>query len=48
MNNTDPQGFYGQHELRPKLLRLVAKPGNWDLLKAAALRLRMDLTKLDG
>ena len=22
MNNTDPQGFYGQHELRPKLLRL--------------------------
>jgi len=46
MNNTGPRGFYGQHELRPKLQRLVAKRGNWDSLKAAALRLGMDLTEL--
>jgi hypothetical protein len=48
MNNTESQGFYGQHELRPKLQHLVAKPGNWDPLKAAALRLGMDLTRLDA
>ena len=47
MKNTAPQGFYGQHELRPKLERLVAKPGSWDALKAAALTLGMDLTKPD-
>ena len=47
MKNTSPTGFYGQHEVRPKLERLTTKPGNWDALKAAALALRMDLAKPD-
>ena len=48
INNTDPQGFYGHHELRPKLQRLVATHGDWDELMAAALRLQIDLTKPKG
>ncbi len=47
MKNTSPNGFYGQHELRPKLDRLIRVPGNWDALKTAALTLGMDLTKPD-
>lgn len=45
MKNTSPHGFYGQHELRPKLERLVTKPGNWDALRAAALVLGMDIAE---
>lgn len=48
INNTSIQGFYGSHEVRPKLERLVTKPGNWDALKAAALTLGMDLAKPDA
>ena len=36
--------FYGTYELRPKLERLVKKPGDWATLKAAAFRLGIDLT----
>ena len=45
MKNTSPQGFYGHHEVASKLKRLVAKPGDWDALKAAALVLGMDLSE---
>lgn len=47
MKNTSPNGFYGQHELRPKLDRLIRLPENWDGLTAAALNLGMDLAKPD-
>jgi hypothetical protein len=43
MKNTQPP-FYGSFEVQPKLERIIAKPGKWDVLKAAALRLGMDLT----
>jgi hypothetical protein len=43
MNNT-ALPFYGTYELRPKLERLVKKPGDWATLKAAAFRLGIDLT----
>jgi hypothetical protein len=43
MRNT-PLPFYGSFELRPKLEQIVAKPGSWDALKAAALGLEIDLT----
>jgi hypothetical protein len=43
MRNT-PLPFYGSFELRPKLEQIVAKPGSWDALKAAAFGLEIDLT----
>lgn len=43
MKNT-PLPFYGSYEVQPKLELIVAKPGNWDGLKAAAFRLGIDLT----
>lgn len=43
MNKT-AQPFYGAYELRPKLVRLVKKPGDWSALKTAAFPLGIDLT----
>jgi hypothetical protein len=42
MQNTTEQ-FWGSYKLKPKLLRLVANPGDWKALREAALRLRMNL-----
>jgi hypothetical protein len=35
--------FWGSYELEPKLLRVVAKPGDWKELREAALRLGISL-----
>ena len=44
MQNTDTtEPFWGSHELEPKLQQLVAKPGDWKMLREAALGLRMNL-----
>ena len=42
MQNTSPQGFYGTFEVRPKVERLLRKPGDWSALRAAAFNLGMD------
>jgi len=44
MTNTEPAGFNGVFEVRPKLARITSKPGDWSALVAAALRLGMDLS----
>jgi hypothetical protein len=45
MSNTHEsrERFWGAHSLEPKLQLLVAQPGDWTLLRDAAVRLRIDL-----
>jgi hypothetical protein len=44
MTNTSRAGFHGAFEVRPKLMRIVSKEGDWTRLIAAALALGIDLT----
>jgi hypothetical protein len=46
MKNTDasPGQFWGTYHLKPKLKHLIAQPGDWNALREAALRLRIDLS----
>lgn len=44
MTNTPRAGFDGAFEVRPKLMRIVSRQGDWTRLTAAALILGIDLT----